>query len=85
VLELSTDAGGLTLVPEPAGTRGYDDLRRRARQQPLARGLWPRVASADDHARMLAVLARSRTAALQRMQRVIELGRERGRGLSRER
>jgi hypothetical protein len=86
VLELSTDAGALKLVPEPAGTRGYDDLRRRARQQPLGKGLWPRVASVDDHARMLAVLARDQDRLpLQRMHRVIELGRERSRGLSLER
>lgn len=86
LLELQTDAGELKLVPEPAGTRGYDDLRRRARQQPLGRGLWPRVASVDDHARMLAVLAREQDRLpLQRMQRVIELGRERSRGLGIER
>jgi len=29
VLQLQTDAGALKIVPEPAGTRGYDDLRRR--------------------------------------------------------
>ena len=86
VLELQTDAGELKLVPEPAGTHGYDDLRRRARQQPLGKGLWPRVASVDDHARMLAVMAREQDRLpLQRMQRAIELGRERSRGLSLER
>jgi hypothetical protein len=46
------------LVPEPAGTRGYDDLRRRAEREPLGRGLRPQVASADDLARMLGALAR---------------------------
>src|SRR5262245_26518078 len=59
VLELETDAGELKIVREPAGTRGYDDLRRRASREPLGRGLRPRVASLDDHARMLAA-ARSR-------------------------
>jgi hypothetical protein len=44
--------------PEPAGTRGYDDLRRRAEREPLGRGLRPQVASADDLARMLGALAR---------------------------
>jgi hypothetical protein len=30
VVELETRAGELKIVPEPAGTRGYDDLRRAA-------------------------------------------------------
>ena len=58
MLELATDAGELKIVPEPAGTRGYDDLRRGARREPIGQGLRPQVASVDDHARMLAVLAR---------------------------
>jgi hypothetical protein len=58
VLELETRAGVLKLVPEPAGTRGYDDLRRRAEREPLGRGLRPQVASADDLARMLGALDR---------------------------
>jgi hypothetical protein len=41
VVELETRAGGLKLVPEPAGTGGYDDLRRRADREPLGRGLRP--------------------------------------------
>ena len=86
VLELETDAGELKIVPEPAGTRGYDDLRRRAERPPIGQGLRPRVASVDDHARMLAVLAREQDRLpLQTIQRVIELGRERSRGLSIER
>jgi hypothetical protein len=86
VLELQTDAGELKLVPEPAGTRGYDDLRRRASREPIGHGLRPQVASVDDHARMLAVLARDQDRiSLQTIQRVIELGHERGRGLSIER
>ncbi len=83
VLELRTDAGELKIVPEPAGTRGYDDLRRRAVREPLGQGLRPSVASADDHARMLAVLAREQDRpALQTMQRVIELEHGLRRGLS---
>jgi hypothetical protein len=86
LLELDTDAGELKVVPEPAGTRGYDDLRRRAERPPIGQGLRPRVASVDDHARMLAVLAREQDRqALQTMQRLIELGHERSRGLSIER
>jgi hypothetical protein len=37
VLELQTNAGKLKIVLEPAGTRGYDDLRRAA-SPPLAGG-----------------------------------------------
>lgn len=86
VLEVETDAGELKIVPEPAGTRGYDDLRRRAGREPLGRGLRPSVASPDDHARMLAVLGREQDrSALQAMQRVIELERSRRRGLYMER
>ncbi len=84
VLELQTDAGELKIVPEPAGTRGYDDLRRRARHQPIGKGLWPQLASVDDHARMLAVLAREQDRRpLQTMQRVIELGHTLSRGIER--
>ena len=88
VLDLETDAGELKIVPEPAGTRGYDDLRRRATREPIGHGLRPSVASPDDHARMLAALDREQDQVpLQTMQRLIELERElhRGRGLSIER
>jgi hypothetical protein len=84
VLELATDAGELKIVPEPVGTRGYDDLRRRAQRQPIGHGLWPSVASVDDHARMLAVLGREQDRLpLQTIQRVLELDRGRGRGIER--
>ena len=77
MLELATDAGELKIVPEPAGTRGYDDLRRRASREPLGRGLRPSVASLDDHARMLAALDREQDQiALQTIRRLIELERE---------
>ena len=88
ILELQTDAGELKIVQEPEGTRGYDDLRRRATREPIGRGLRPSVASPDDHARMLAALDREQDQVpLQTMQRLIELDRElsRGRGLSIER
>jgi hypothetical protein len=88
VLELQTDAGELKIILEPAGTRGYDDLRRRATREPIGHGLRPSIASPDDHARMLAALDREQDKVpLQTMQRLIELERElhRGRGLSIER
>lgn len=86
VLELETDAGEVKLVPEPAGTRGYDDLRRGASREPLGHGLRPRVASPDDHARMLAALGREQDREpLYTLQRLIELDRQlyRGRVLER--
>ncbi len=74
VLELKTDAGELKVVPEPVGTHGYDDLRRRAERPPLGQGLRPAVASVDDHARMLAALDREQDAQpLAVLQRLIEL------------
>ena len=88
VLELRTDAGELTLVPEPAGTRGYDDLRRGSAREPLGRGVRPSVASLGDHARMLAALDREQDRErLGTIRRLIELDRSRihSRGLSIER
>jgi hypothetical protein len=81
VLELQTDAGELKIVAEPAGTRGYRDLRWRANREPLGRGLRPSVASIDDHARMLAALDRpqDRTPLLT-LRRLIELERDLARG-----
>lgn len=77
VLELETRAGELKLVPEPEGTRGYDDLRRRAHRQPLGRGLNPQVASADDLARMLGAANRDQDIErLLRLRRLIELERQ---------
>lgn len=74
VLEVETNAGELKIVPEPAGTHGYDDLRRRAERPPLGRGLRPAVASIDDHARMLAALDREQDRQpLITLQRLIEL------------
>lgn len=86
VLELSTSAGELKLVPEPVGTAGYDDLRRGASREPLGRGVRPSVASPGDLARMLAALDREQDREpLQTMRRLIELDRGRHRGLSLER
>lgn len=83
VLELGTDAGEVKLVPEPAGTRGYDDLRRAATREPLGRGVRPSVASIGDHARMLAALNREQDhEPLRMLRRLVELDRELGRGHS---
>ncbi|HZR93842.1 MAG TPA: hypothetical protein VFA44_15710 [Gaiellaceae bacterium] len=53
VIELTSDAGEIKIVPEPAGTRGYEDLRFRANHEPLGHGLRPSVASPGDLVRML--------------------------------
>jgi hypothetical protein len=83
VLDLETRGGTLALVPEPAGTRGYDDLRRHASREPLGRGLRPQVASPGDLARMLGALEREdKIEALLRLRRLIELERQLSRGRS---
>jgi hypothetical protein len=84
VLKLETDAGELKVVAEPAGTRGYDDLRRDASREPLGSGLRPSVASLGDAARMLAALGRDEDLdRLRMLRRVIELERQLGLGLER--
>jgi hypothetical protein len=84
VLELRTRAGELKLVPEPAGSRGYDDLRWHASREPLGQGLRPQVASPGDLARMLGALERDEDLPkLLRLRRLIDL--ERSRALAIER
>jgi hypothetical protein len=86
VLDLATRAGALKLVPEPAGSRGYDDLRRHASGEPLGRGVRPQVASPGDLARMLGALDHEQDLpTLLRLRRLIELDRELGRGPAMER
>jgi hypothetical protein len=58
VTAFMTDRGELKVVPEPEGTRGYDDLRRAATREPLGHGLRPSVASVGDLSRMLSALGR---------------------------
>lgn len=58
VIEFQTNRGELKVVPEPAGTRGYDDLRRAATREHLGQGLRPAVASTGDLSRMLSALGR---------------------------
>jgi hypothetical protein len=74
--------GELRIVPVPAGTRGYDDLRRAATREPLGQGLRPAVASKGDLARMLSALGRGEDAdKLRQLRRLIELEHELGIGL----
>ena len=82
VLALTSDAGEVKIVLEPAGTRGYDDLRHRATREPIGEGLRPPVAGAGDLVRMLEALGREHDLpTIATMQRILELDR----GLSWER
>jgi hypothetical protein len=79
VIELSTNRGELKIVQQPAGTGGYDDLRRAATREPLGKGVRPAVASVDDLARMLAALGREQDQAkLRDLRRLAELELNRG-------
>jgi hypothetical protein len=82
VIPYRTPFGELQIVPTPAGTQGYDDLRRRARREYLGEGIRAEVASINDLSRMLA--ARGREQDLERllaMRRLHELERSIGRGI----
>ena len=84
MIELQTRAGKLKLVPEPAGSRGYDDLRRHASRELLSQGLRVQIASSGDLARMIGALGRDdQLETLLRMRRLIELERSLGRGIER--
>jgi hypothetical protein len=79
VVELRTRAGELKLVPEPAGSRGYEDLRWHAGREALGQGLRPQVASPGDLARMLGALEQDdQIPTLLRLRRLIDLDRSRG-------
>jgi hypothetical protein len=77
---MATQAGTLTVVPAPWGTRGYDDLRIRGNRENLGRGLRPQIASKVDLVRMLEESPRAEDAQrLGRMRRMMELERQRTR------
>lgn len=79
VIQTPSPAGELKIVPRPAGTSGYDDLRRAASREHLGRGLRPAVASTADLARMLAALGRDEDRPkLQALRQVGELERTLG-------
>jgi hypothetical protein len=85
LLQLDSPAGGLKIVPEPAGTRGgYDDLRRAATREPIGKGLRPQVAAIRDLARMVAALGRERDQPiLYQLRYLAELERGLSRGIER--
>ena len=79
VIAFMTGRGELKVVPEPEGTRGYDDLRRAATREPLGHGLRPSVASVGDLSRMLSALGREDVMPkLLAMRRLAELELSRG-------
>jgi hypothetical protein len=84
LIPLCSAAGELKLVPEPGGTRGYDDLRRAATREPIGKGLRPSVASIGDLARMAAALGREQDIEpLRQLRYLRELERRLVRGIER--
>ena len=76
VIELTSDYGQIKIVPEPAGTRGYEDLRFRANRERLGHGVRPSVASPGDLVRMMEALDRQPDPlVLETMRRVLEIER----------
>ncbi len=77
---LTTSAGDLDLCFMPAGTRGYDDLRREASRERLGRGLTVTVASLRDVIRSKEAAGRDKDLAqLPLLRRTLEQIRERQR------
>jgi hypothetical protein len=84
VVDFATDLGELKVVPTPAGTRGYDDLRRAANREPLGRGVRPAVASIGDLARMASAYDRERyLTQVMQLRRLTALERGRSRAIER--
>lgn len=80
-LIVATAAGAVTLVPQPWGTRGYDDIRIRGNRENLGRSVRPQIASLVDLTRMLEASRRREDAErLQRLRRLMELERQLSRG-----
>ena len=72
----ASDFGQIKIVPEPAGTRGYEDLRVRANRERLGHGVRPSVASPGDLVRMMEALDRQPDPlVLETMRRVLEFER----------
>jgi hypothetical protein len=77
---LTTAAGDVDLCFVPAGTRGYEDLRREASRTWLERGLVVDIASLRDVIRMKEAAGRATDLAqLPVLRRTLELVRERER------
>lgn len=75
---LTTSVGDLDIHFRPAGTRGYDDLRREASREHLARGLTVAVASLRDVIRSKEAAGRDKDLAqLPLLRRTLEQIRDR--------
>jgi hypothetical protein len=84
VIELATAFGELKVVPTPAGTQGYDDVRRGAHREPLGRGVRTDVASVGDLARMSTALGtETQLTRVRQLRRLTALERSRGRVIER--
>jgi len=82
VIPFQTDKGELKLVPLPAGTQGYDDLRRRMSREYLGHGVRVAIPSIDDLSRMVGAMGRDQDIErLLAMRRLAELERSLGHGL----
>lgn len=82
VIHFQTDKGELKLVPLPAGTQGYDDLRRRMSREYLGHGVRVAIPSIDDLSRMVGAMGRDQDIErLLAMRRLAELERSLGHGL----
>lgn len=80
IAELEGPHGQITVVPRPAGTRGYEDLRRKSALLHLGEGIRVQVAAPGDLVRMLEAHGKGgleRT--MEAMRRIVEL--DRGHGL----
>ena len=79
---LESPAGDIAIVPQPEGTTGYDDLRRKATREPLGGGVRASVARVDDLARIISAAGATHDAdRLAALRHIAE--RELGRGISR--
>jgi len=82
VIPYQTDRGELKVVPLPAGTQGYDDLRRRMSREYLGHGIRVAIPSIDDLSRMVGAMGRDQDIErLLAMRRLAELERSLGHGL----
>ena len=80
----TTNHGEMKIVPTRAGTRGFDDLRRRGNREPVDRGVRPCVASIDDLARTLSALeSEQNLGELRQLRRLDQLERGRTRAIER--
>ena len=69
-----TRSGPLNIILTPAGTHGYDDLRRKAIREPLGFGVRTTLASLDDIIRTTAAHGGKKAEArLPRLHRLLDL------------